>query len=261
MKLFSINKLVLFVSSLLSSVSCYITAECITGKQVVLKKFTTDTTELFKKLAEIKSCGEMYAKPRFHSSFEYIEYRKCISNLLIPESYEKNISSFYDYNFNNGNRFRYAIKFAARKVCSDIENSHVHEVDDIKRKIYKVYGKCPYEDIKKFSKSFRDNRTAYNGSSKTILFIVGGVLIMIILMFSIYFIFIRINGNTNHDEPLSKIHIKKDIDMYHDTQPTADKHPVTLNEADPPPYHEVKSEYYNVPLTNLKNLPYSVKEQ
>lgn len=256
---FSIHKLVLIASSLLSSVSCYINAVCNTGKNVVLKKFTTDTTDLFNKLKEVISCWEMYAKPRFNSSSEYLEYRNCISDLSIPESYDKIIASLYKYNFNTRSEFRNVIKSATKKICSDIENSHAYELDDITRKTYRVAGKFPFGDFKKSSKSIlirrvrnntgirskatgknkavysRGNKTVYNGSkfsssgsgisqNNYTKFIVCGILIIIILGFIIFINFLRINRNVVPDKLISEIHIEKDAP------------PVILNEFAPPPY-------------------------
>lgn len=188
MNLFN-RKFAISIPFFLSSVSCSITAECNTAKKAVLKKFTADTTELFEKLPNIKSCGVKYTKASgLYSTFDTIGYKNCITDLEIPESYEIHIAKLDSYNFDSYIDFRNAIKNATTMVCYEFNNAHFYDRNGITRKTYKVTGNFSANDFKEGSSEIRNGTGSHSYAPQNItyLFIIGGFLIFIIILFTIF---------------------------------------------------------------------------
>lgn len=267
---FSINNLALCLSFLLSSrITCSISAECRTGKSVVLENFTADTTELFTKIPEIKSCGDQYlvSPTRDHDG-----YKNCITRIGLPENYEPVIANLSSFDFKNDIDFRNSIKSAATKICFDLEFENFGSRDDITIKAYKVTGVYTNGQLNNISRpktpnseSISDIHSNFQSSFQTtVLYMFGGFVIMVALIFSIVFICIRLNRDVLPDKHVAEIHIKRDEPMAQVqnqiVQPTVQytfSPALSDNSAAPPSYHEVRQEYSNAP-PSIGN-PYSGK--
>lgn len=266
----SVKNLVLCLSFLLSShVTCSISAECKTGKSVVLEKFTADTTELFTKIPEIKSCGDKYlvSPTRDHDG-----YKNCISRIGLPENYEPNIANLSSFDFKNDIDFRNSIKSAATKICFDLEFENFDNRDDITKKAYKVTGLYTNGQVKNISRPkdeieeiHSDNNSDFESSFQTtVVYMFGGFVIMVALIFSIVFICIRLNSDVLSDKHVAEINIKRNEPMTQvqnqTVQPTVQytfSPALSANNDAPPSYHEVGQEYSKVPSSMVN--PYSGK--
>lgn len=279
MKFLNLN-LPLFVAT---SAYCSINVECQTSKTVVLEKFTEETTELFKKLPEIQSCGKEHLSSTGFYPFDYNGYKNCISHLGLPEEYESKIANFLSSAFNNNIDFRESIKYAAFKVCSDLNFDNFTVSNDIPFKSYKVTGLYSSDDFKKPSKSsgnykpFSSNneppsnlKSATDYSVPIILFI--GFFGCIILLSAIIAGFIKFNRKNIPDKLRDGSESAAQINIYPDhypnaAQPAGHGHTQTQsippilslsssNEAAPPPYHEVGQGYPSIPPTRAEKGPY-----
>ena len=214
MKLLSKNLALCFSFLFLKNVSCSISAECKTGKTVVLEKFTTDTTELFKKLSEIRSCGEQnFGASNVLKSTNYNGYKTCISKLGIPESYEAAVAKLGSHSFTNDYEFRKAIRSAATSLCKDLNFENFHAPNDTVVKSYKVtsvYTSDELETSKMSESNYSNTHTETESSFFTYGFYVfWGFILMVVIMLSVFFLCFRLNRDVIPNK--HELHITRDL--------------------------------------------------
>lgn len=276
----NLSTLVLSLSSafLLSSVSASVSAECRTGKKVVLDQFTSDTNEVFEKLADIKDCGERNTSVFSH--MDYGSYKNCISRLNLPRSYENRIADLMVLHFSNEYEFRKAISSAADSACFDIKFEHFQGRDDITKKTYRINSMIlpkkknkdsnnestkPYSSISVSSNS--SSSSMFNSFGNIVILMLVGFIVVSLLIFGMVFLFAKWGKDNLPNKFVSEVHIKRDPISSNDSNPvqhiqqsnnsvvTIESYPVMQNDMPPPSYQDLRMDYPTSTVNNANSMP------